>query len=138
MKPESEGGRRVMRRHIIVGASILALVAVALCGCGDDDGSDDVEGWQLQGDWMVSDIRFDDVVLREYSIFIAQTADSVTLIREQETISTGNIDEDILSCTDWDGYGLGPIYIERSDYMHSGTPDVEILKQVDFNKVWSE
>jgi hypothetical protein len=92
----------------------------------------------LGGDWLVSDIRFDDVVLREYPIVITQTGDSITLVRDQETISTGTIDEDILSCTDWDGYGLGPIYIERSDYMHSGTPDVEILKQVDFNKVWSE
>jgi hypothetical protein len=60
--------------------------------------------WNLQGLWEVSDVRFDRVIIRTYYVTIEQSDDSVEFVRNGETITTGVISVNTLSCSDWDGY----------------------------------
>jgi hypothetical protein len=89
----------------------------------------------LQGLWEVSDVRFDNIVIRTYHITISQSDGSVKFIRDEETISTGVLHDKIISCNDWDGYGIAKIYIDNETSMHSEVPQNEFLNRIDFRKV---
>jgi hypothetical protein len=91
--------------------------------------------YDLQGTWEVSDIGFDNSVVRTYHITIEQTDSSVKFVREGETISTGIISGETLVCSDWDGYGIWKIYIDDETTMHSEVPQNEFLNRIDFRKV---
>ncbi|MBD3184543.1 hypothetical protein GF312_19830 [Candidatus Poribacteria bacterium] len=91
--------------------------------------------YDLQGVWEVSDIGFDNSVVRTYQITIEQTGSSVKFIRDGETISTGIISGETLVCGDWNGYGISKIYIDDETSMHSEVPQNEFLNRLDFKKL---
>jgi hypothetical protein len=121
--------------------SIVVIIAAGLAaalsgGCGIDEG-DGSEGWNLEGRWEVSAIRFDDVVVEEYLVLIEEDADSVTLWRDGERVSAGRVGADTLFCTDWGGYSIRRIFIDDWRHMHSETPGCEMLKVILFERRWA-
>ena len=120
-------------RSLFIG-TVLSTLMFFITGCKKDGVNDGVPTWNLQGQWEVSDVRFDGVVIRTYDITIEQAGDSVEFVRSEETISTGVILGDTIFCSDWDGYGISRIFIDSDTSMYSETPQVEYLSRVDFLK----
>ena len=120
-------------RSLFIG-TILCSLMFFITGCKKDGVIDGVPTWNLQGQWEVSNVRYDEVVIGTYDITIEQAADSVEFVRSEETISTGVILEDTIFCSDWDGHGISRIFIDSNTSMHSETPQVEYLNRVDFLK----
>ncbi len=122
-----------MRARSAVSVAVVIVVSGFWVGCGVEQGEDS-QGWNLEGSWEVSPVRFDNVVQPSYMVSLEQEADSVAMWRDDETISTGEIRGDTLFCTDWDGYGVGRIFIDDWRHMHSETPANEQLDAILFDK----
>ena len=49
-----------------------------------------------------------------------------------EVITTGTVVGDTLMVADWDGYGIGRIFVESGAALRSEVPLVEVLNRVEF------
>ena len=122
-----------MKVSILYLGIVLFAMLTLLVGCGEDE-KEELLVSDLKGLWEVSVPNFEFVVIDTYDITIQQSDDLVSFVRDEETISTGNISGDTIQCTDWYGYGIHEIYIDSATSMHSQMPDNESLNPIQFTK----
>jgi hypothetical protein len=105
-----------------------------IISCKQDSTILEPAGWNLNGNWDVFHIRFDDVIIDTSYLNIVQSNTHVFFKEGIDTISIGIIQTDTICCSDMWGVGISKIFIDDDDHMRSETPNLEILKMLYFKR----
>ena len=108
------------------------ILFIFILSCGQTVSILESHKWNLNGDWEVLYVRYDNVIIDTTYLEIIQSDHHVLFCKELEIISTGMIQTDTIYCSDMLRVGISRIFIDDKDHMHSETPDLEILKMLSF------
>ena len=115
-------------RHFILVACTLAVFH----GCGENDKVLEPNVRDLSGNWDVFHKRYNNTVVGTTFVEIVQLDAHVSFFEDDSTLSTGIIVVDTIRCDDMYGLGIGRIYIDDINHMHSETPALEYSNGLDF------
>jgi hypothetical protein len=110
----------------------ILILFILILSCGQVSYILEPHEWNLNGDWEVLYIRFDDVIIDTTYLEILQSNNHVFFCKGLEIISTGIIQTDTIYCSDMLRVGISRIFIDDNNHMHSETPTLEILKMLSF------
>ena len=107
-------------------------VLVMFQGCGGDGNILDTNVRNLSGNWNVFHKKYNNTVVGTTFVEIVQLDADVSFFEDDSTLSTGIIVVDTIRCDDMYGLGIGRIYIDDINHMHSETPALEYSNGLDF------
>ena len=120
---------KIKMKILIIGIFIFLILILS---CGQVTSILELHEWNLNGDWEVLYVRFDNVIIDTTYLEIIQSDNHVLFCKELEIISTGMIQTDTIYCSDMLRVGISRIFIDDHNHMHSETPALEILKMLSF------
>ncbi len=88
----------------------------------------------LSGRWQVNEIYFDQTIKRTFDVDIEHHGGNLTILRDGKEVVTCTVEQDKLTCTNWEAYGFSIIFIDGPNSMHSELPMAESVNRLDFIK----
>lgn len=88
----------------------------------------------LSGRWQVNEIYFDQTIKRSFDVDVEHHGDNLTISRDGKEVVTCTVEQDKLTCSNWEAYGFSIIFIDGPTSMHSELPMAESVNRLDFIK----
>jgi hypothetical protein len=86
----------------------------------------------LSGRWKVNEIYFDETTSKTFVVEVIKEGRHFTFLKDGVAIATCAVEGDTLSCSGWEAYGLGMIFIDDDRTMHSELPMAESVNRLEF------